>query len=103
MLPDLDKGDAVILAACLRDTVALSTLPALWSGAEPVRIAESLAAALCTTLGSKFVYVAVITTKVRSQPSRLPKRIAMKPRHLWRKQLGQAFSNGHGPMIRMNC
>ena len=42
---------------CLRDIVALSTLPALWLGADTVRMAESLAAALYTTLGADFVYV----------------------------------------------
>jgi PAS domain S-box-containing protein len=42
---------------CLRDIVALSALPAIWSGAEPLRIAESLAAALFTTLGPEFLFV----------------------------------------------
>jgi signal transduction histidine kinase/CheY-like chemotaxis protein len=42
---------------CLRDIVALSTLPALWLGADTVRMAESLAAALYSTLGAQFVYV----------------------------------------------
>jgi PAS domain S-box-containing protein len=55
----LDKGDTSTLAVCLRDVVALSTLPALWSEAEPLRIAESLAAALSTTLSAQLVYVAV--------------------------------------------
>lgn len=41
----------------LRDIVALSTLPAMWSGADPLRIAESLAAALFTTLGPELVFV----------------------------------------------
>jgi len=44
---------------CLRDIVALATLPAIWSGAEPLRIAESLAAALFTNLGAEFVYVSL--------------------------------------------
>lgn len=41
----------------LRDVVALSTLPAIWVGADPVRIAESLAAAVFTNLFPAFVYV----------------------------------------------
>jgi PAS domain S-box-containing protein len=41
----------------LRDVVALSTLPAIWTGAEPLRIAESLAASLYTMLDPEFVYV----------------------------------------------
>lgn len=43
--------------SCLRDVVALSTLPAMWLGADPLRIAESLAASLFTTLHPTFVYV----------------------------------------------
>jgi signal transduction histidine kinase/CheY-like chemotaxis protein len=41
----------------VRDIVALSTLPALWLGADTVRMAESLAAALYSTIGAHFVYV----------------------------------------------
>jgi signal transduction histidine kinase/ActR/RegA family two-component response regulator len=43
----------------LRDVVALSTLPAIWLGAEPVRIVESLAAALWTVLEADIVYLAL--------------------------------------------
>jgi signal transduction histidine kinase/CheY-like chemotaxis protein len=45
----------------LRDIVALSTLPAMWLGAPPLRIAESLAAALQTTLQTNLVFVALKT------------------------------------------
>jgi signal transduction histidine kinase/ActR/RegA family two-component response regulator len=41
----------------LRDVVALSTLPAIWLGAEPVRIVESLAASLYSVLDADLVYV----------------------------------------------
>ena len=44
---------------CLRDVVALATLPAIWLGAEPQRIAESFAAAVFAALGPDFVYVAL--------------------------------------------
>jgi signal transduction histidine kinase len=44
---------------CLGDIVAITTLPAIWSGAEPQRIAESLAAALFTTLCPQLVYVSL--------------------------------------------
>ena len=43
--------------ALLRDIIALSTLPAMWLGAEPQRVAESLGAALYTTLNPEFLYV----------------------------------------------
>src|SRR5688572_29624078 len=41
----------------LRDVVALSTLPTVWLGAEPVRIVESLAASLFSVLDADLVYV----------------------------------------------
>ena len=44
----------------LRDVVALSTLPTIWTGAEPLRIAESLAASLFTMLNPEFVYVSFV-------------------------------------------
>jgi signal transduction histidine kinase/ActR/RegA family two-component response regulator len=43
----------------LRDVVALSTMSAVWLGADPLRIVESLAAALFTVLDADFVYVAL--------------------------------------------
>ncbi len=60
----------------LRDVVALSTLPAAWLGAEPVRIAESLAAALFTTLGARWVYVAL-----SSAPGQPPVAVAQTGRY----------------------
>jgi PAS domain S-box-containing protein len=60
MLPDLADADAATLRRCLCDVLALSTLPALWAGAQPLRMAESLAAALFTMLSADFVYVALI-------------------------------------------
>ena len=43
----------------LRDVLALATLPAIWIGAEPRRLAESLAAALYATLEPELVFVCV--------------------------------------------
>jgi signal transduction histidine kinase/CheY-like chemotaxis protein len=47
----------VLAERTLRDVVALSTLPAVWLGAEPVRIVESLAASLFSVLDADLVYV----------------------------------------------
>ena len=55
--PVLDDLD--VLKRCFRDIVALSTLPAMWSGADPRRIAESLASSLFTTLDPALVYVGI--------------------------------------------
>lgn len=54
---DLETKDLRDNDERLRDVVALSTMPAMWLGAEPLRIAESLAATLFTTVGAEFVYV----------------------------------------------
>ncbi|HYD49070.1 MAG TPA: HAMP domain-containing sensor histidine kinase [Terriglobales bacterium] len=51
--------DAATANRCLRDVVALSTLPAIWLGAEMPRVAESLAAALFTTVSPDLVFVAL--------------------------------------------
>jgi signal transduction histidine kinase len=56
---------------CLGDIVALSTLPAIWSGADPQRITESLAAALYTTLCPDLVYVSLA-----EGPDRQPTAVA---------------------------
>jgi len=56
--PILD--DLAVLKRCFRDIVALSTLPAMWSGADPRRIAESLASSLFTTLDPTLVYVGIL-------------------------------------------
>ena len=58
-MPDLAHAEAETIRRCLGDVVALSTMPSVWAGAQPLRIAESLAAALYTMLGAEFVYVAL--------------------------------------------
>lgn len=55
----------------IANIVALATLPGIWSGAAPLRIAESLAAALFTAIEPAFVYVALNTG-----PNRPPARVA---------------------------
>jgi PAS domain S-box-containing protein len=41
----------------VRDVIAITTLPAAWLGAAPLRIGESLLAAIDTTIGPEFSYV----------------------------------------------
>ena len=45
------------LRNCIRDLIALSTLPAIWRDYQPEQIANSVAAALLSMLGADFVYV----------------------------------------------
>jgi PAS domain S-box-containing protein len=45
------------LRRCIRDLIALSTLPAIWIGYEPRQISESIAAALVSMLRADFVHV----------------------------------------------
>ena len=42
---------------CIRDIIALTTLPAIWLGAKPLRIAESLLAAIDTTVAPRMSYI----------------------------------------------
>jgi signal transduction histidine kinase/ActR/RegA family two-component response regulator len=57
MFQGLNTDDPQIVRQNLRDVVAMATLPAIWTGAEPLRIAESLAASLFTMLGAEMVIV----------------------------------------------
>jgi PAS domain S-box-containing protein len=52
-------SDPAELQRCIRDLVALSTLPALWKSYDPHQIADSVAAALVSTLDADFVCVAL--------------------------------------------
>ncbi|WP_206185527.1 ATP-binding protein [Sphingosinicella sp. CPCC 101087] len=63
MLSGLDLSDGETHRRALRDVVALSTLPAMWFGAPPLRIAESLSSALFTTLQPKLVCVACASAR----------------------------------------
>ena len=59
MLTPLKTDDPHKLREYLRDVVALATLPAIWFGAQPLRVAESLAASLFTMLVPELVVVAL--------------------------------------------
>src|SRR6202030_3408312 len=50
-------SDPQELRRCIRDLIALSTLPAIWIGYEPRQISESIAAALVSMLRADFVHV----------------------------------------------
>jgi PAS domain S-box-containing protein len=52
-------SDPVELRRCIRDLVALSTLPAIWRDYDPRQMADSVAAALVTMVGADFVYVQI--------------------------------------------
>src|SRR5438445_11815107 len=52
-----DPQEVVELRRCIRDLVALSALPAVWSDYEPLRIAESLADALHCMMRADLVFV----------------------------------------------
>jgi PAS domain S-box-containing protein len=47
------------LRRCIRDLIALSTLPTLWQKYDPQQIADSVATALLSTLHADFVYMAL--------------------------------------------
>jgi PAS domain S-box-containing protein len=54
-----ELSDPDELRRCIRDLIALSTLPALWQKYDPQQIAGSVAAALLSMLHADFVYMAL--------------------------------------------
>src|SRR5581483_10478410 len=55
MQPTTDESQP--LRRCVRDLVALSTLPAIWGNTDPLTISRSLAEVLLRLLIADFVYV----------------------------------------------
>ena len=53
-----ELSDPRELQRCVRDLVALSTLPAIWKDFDPKQIAESVAGALLSILNADFVHIA---------------------------------------------
>jgi PAS domain S-box-containing protein len=53
-----ELSDPQELRRCIRDLVALSTLPAIWREFDPQQIADSVAAALVSMLSADFVHIA---------------------------------------------
>src|ERR1700730_5874313 len=47
------------LRRCVRDLVALSTLPAIWKAYDPGQISDSIAATLVSVLSADFVHIAL--------------------------------------------
>lgn len=59
-MPWVDElSEPHVLRRCIRDLVALSTLPAIWKDYNPRQIADSMAAALLSMLNAEVVYVAL--------------------------------------------
>ncbi|HET6829155.1 MAG TPA: ATP-binding protein, partial [Ramlibacter sp.] len=56
----LQSMESQRLRRAMRDLVAISTLPAIWAGADARRIPKSLADVLCTTLDLDVAYVCII-------------------------------------------
>ena len=59
-------SDPQELQRCIRDLVALSTLPAIWTGYGPQQIADSVATALVSMLNADVVYVVLPEERDRS-------------------------------------
>ena len=61
-----ELSEPLELRRCIRDLVALSTLPAIWKDYNPNQIADSVAAALVQMLGADFVYLLI--PELRGEP-----------------------------------
>lgn len=57
MFSEFEFKNEAQLKNCLRDVVALSTLPAVWLGADGLRLAENVAASLYTAVQPEFLFV----------------------------------------------
>ncbi|MGQ0748990.1 MAG: PAS domain S-box protein [Betaproteobacteria bacterium] len=86
-MPAPDNNGEEGTKRCLEDVIALSMLHGVWTGAEPLRIAESLAASLCTMLEPEFVYVAITDGR--------PVAVAQTERH----QTSAGLAERWGPAI----
>jgi signal transduction histidine kinase/PAS domain-containing protein len=66
-MPWVDElSEPHVLRRCIRDLVALSTLPAIWKDYNPRQIADSMATALLSMLNAKVVYV--VLPGLRDEP-----------------------------------
>src|SRR5258708_40015513 len=69
------------LRRCIRDLVALSTLPAAWRNYDMRQIGDSIVAALVSMLDADFVFIALpsngnqLTELIRSNPRLNPARL----------------------------
>jgi PAS domain S-box-containing protein len=81
------------LKRCIRDLVALSTLPAIWKDYNPRQIADSVAAALLSMLNANIVHVVV--PEVRGEPAvevtRTSQAMSLEPFDLIERVLGDAW------------
>jgi PAS domain S-box-containing protein len=84
------ESDVGAVTQCLRDVVALSTLPGVWLEAEPLRVAESLAAALFMAVGPEFVYVSFA-----AGPGERPITVAQVDR----RETSRRLADAAGPAI----
>jgi PAS domain S-box-containing protein len=90
------------LKRCIRDLVALSTLPAIWKDYNPRQIADSVAAAMLSMLDADVVYVAVpgqrgesaveVTREGRGMSSGSSDRIQRALRGAWLSRCDQIFA-----------
>jgi signal transduction histidine kinase len=93
------------LKRCIRDLVALSTLPAIWKDYNPRQVADSVAAALLPMLNADVVYVAVpglrdesaveVTRVSQAMPSGSSVRIGRMLRDAWLGRCGQVLAVDH--------
>lgn len=88
--PDSSELEASNLR--LRDIISLSTLPALWVGAGTLRVAESLAAALATTLRAQLVLV-VLKERAGAGPVLVAQTDRYKSDHALARDLGDVVAD----------
>jgi signal transduction histidine kinase len=72
---ELPSEENTALRRCVRDLVALTTLPAVWTNYAPQQIAESLSDVLLGTLHLDLAYVSLNGTQGAIEVARTPERL----------------------------
>jgi PAS domain S-box-containing protein len=94
-----ELSDTRELRRCIRDLVALSTLPAVWKNYGPQQIADSVAAALVSMLRADFVYFAAPVSRgdeAMIEVAHTGKKPASGVAHAIRPLLSKVSSRGSG-------
>jgi signal transduction histidine kinase len=72
---DMPSDEITTLRRCVRDLVALTTLPAVWNGYSPQAIAESLSDVLLSMLHLDMVYIRVERSEIPLELVRTPQQL----------------------------
>lgn len=94
----MEADEVLSLRRAMRDLVALTTLPAIWSGVQPHDIAESLSDVLLRTLRLDLVYVCLSRL-----PNGVPLELVRTERELLKGQSAQEIGKTFAPWLTLDA